>query len=127
MISCMGTDLNIGIDLGGSKIELIALDAQGNEQLRVRQPTPAGDYQATLALIAAMVIQAEAQLGAVANLGIATPGAQSLRTGRMKNCNSTCLNGQLLQQDIESLLHRSVRLSNDANCFALSETVDGAA
>ncbi|MDQ6969816.1 MAG: ROK family protein [Mariprofundus sp.] len=120
-------DISIGIDLGGSKIELIALDAQGNEQLRVRQPTPAGDYQATLALIAAMVIQAESQLGAIASLGIGTPGAQSLRTGRMKNCNSTCLNGQFLQRDIERLLHRRVRLSNDANCFALSEAVDGAA
>ncbi|MBN4073472.1 ROK family protein [Mariprofundus ferrooxydans] len=119
--------MKIGIDLGGSKIELIALDSHGIEHLRVRRPTPAGDYHATLALIAAMVRQAESQLGVLASVGIGTPGALSLATGRMKNCNSTCLNGELLQQDIEALLLREVRLSNDANCFALSEAIDGAA
>ncbi len=119
--------MKIGIDLGGSKIELIALDLSGLELLRVRRPTPAGDYAATIALIAAMVQQAETELGGIASVGIGTPGAVSRLTGRMKNCNSTCLNGQPLQQDLEALLRRDVRLSNDANCFALSEAVDGAA
>jgi predicted NBD/HSP70 family sugar kinase len=131
MISCMdgktATNMKIGIDLGGSKIELIALDACGLECLRVRQPTPRGDYAATLDLIATMVRQAELQLGTLASLGIATPGAVSQLTGNMKNCNSTCLNGKPLKHDVEALLSRPVRLSNDANCFALSEAVDGAA
>jgi len=131
MISCMEsfseTGLRIGIDLGGSKIELIALDATGAELLRFRRVTPAGDYPATVALIAAMVAEAEANLQASASVGIGTPGAVSLKSGRMKNCNSTCLNGQPLQADLERTLGREIRLSNDANCFALSEAVDGAA
>lgn len=116
----------IGIDLGGSKTELVALDDAGIERLRLRQPTPAGDYQATLQLIEALVVEAEAMLGARASVGLGTPGAISLQTGLMKNCNSTCLNGQPLKKDVESLLGREVRLANDADCFALSEAVDGA-
>jgi len=123
----MTTDMRIGIDLGGTKIELIVLDTQGKTCLRVRRPTPAGDYPATVALIAEMVRQAESEWNTVCTVGIGTPGAVSLKTGRMKNCNSTCLNGQPLQHDIEHALQRKVRLSNDANCFALSEAVDGAA
>ncbi|MFQ5344564.1 MAG: ROK family protein [Mariprofundus sp.] len=118
--------MRIGIDLGGSKTELIALDAQGAEQMRFRRPTPAGDYSATIDLIAAMVAQAEGELGITASIGIGTPGAVSLQSGLMKNCNSTCLNGRPLKEDIERALQREVRLSNDANCFALSEAVDGA-
>jgi len=118
--------MRIGIDLGGSKIELIALDGQGMEQLRFRRPTPAGNYAATVSLIAAMVQQAETELGTAASIGLGTPGAVSLKSGLMKNCNSTCLNGQPLKEDIEHVLQRDVRLSNDANCFALSEAVDGA-
>jgi len=118
--------MRIGIDLGGSKIELIALNAQGVERMRFRCPTPAGDYQATIALIVVMVRQAEVELGSSARIGIGTPGTVSCKTGRMKNCNSTCLNGQPLQQDIERALGREIRMSNDANCFALSEAVDGA-
>jgi len=114
------------MDLGGSKIELITLDAQGAEVLRFRRPTPAGDYPATIALMAGMVEQAEVSLGARCSVGVGTPGAVSCQTGRMKNCNSTCLNGQPLQQDLEQALGREIRLSNDANCFALSEAVDGA-
>ncbi len=117
--------MRIGIDLGGSKIELIALDAQGVELMRFRRSTPSGDYQATIALIAEMVQQAEVRLGATGSVGIGTPGAVSCQTGHMKNCNSTCLNGLPLQQDIERVLGREIRLSNDANCFALSEAVDG--
>lgn len=131
MISCMNSfsesELRIGIDLGGSKIELITLDAAGSELLRFRRATPAGDYQHTVNLIAAMVAEAEADLGAKASVGIGTPGAISLKSGLMKNCNSTCLNGMPLQGDLQRLLGRDVRLSNDANCFALSEAVDGAA
>ena len=131
MISCMNriseSDLRIGIDLGGSKIELIALDATGIELLRFRRATPAGDYKQTVNMIAGMVAEAEADLGAQATVGIGTPGAISLKSGLMKNCNSTCLNGMPLQQDLQQLLGRDVRISNDANCFALSEAVDGAA
>ncbi|MDQ6971954.1 MAG: ROK family protein [Mariprofundaceae bacterium] len=113
--------MRFGIDLGGSKTELIALDKDGAELLRLRRPSPAGDYQATLHVMADLVAQAEAQLACSASVGIGTPGAISSKTGRMKNCNSTCLNDQPLQQDIQTLLRREVRLSNDANCFALSE------
>jgi len=119
--------MRIGIDLGGSKTELIVLDQSGSERLRFRHATPAGDYAATVQLIADMVIQAEESVGHCNTIGIGTPGALSLQTGRMKNCNSTCLNNQPLQQDIERLLNRPVRLANDANCFALSEATDGAA
>lgn len=121
------SELRIGIDLGGTKIELIALDAAGVERLRRRVPTPAGDYSATVAAIARLVRDAEAELGAAGSVGVGTPGAISPATGRMKNCNSTCLNGQPLQRDLKVALGREVRLANDANCFALSEATDGAA
>ena len=116
----------IGIDLGGTKTELIALDAAGYERLRLRRPTPGGDYAATLQLIEALVREAEAKLGARASVGLGTPGAISQKTGRMKNCNSTCLNGKPLKEDVERLLARDVRIANDADCFALSEATDGA-
>lgn len=119
--------MRIGIDFGGSKIELIALDNQDNEQIRIRQATPIGNYEASIALIIDMVLKAEKKLQTTATIGIGTPGAISLSTGRMKNCNSTCLNGEPLQQDLEHALQRKVRLTNDANCFALSETTHGAA
>ncbi len=119
--------LRLGIDLGGTKIELIALDAAGRQLLRQRIPTPRGDYTGTLEAIAGLVRSAEAALGATGSVGIGTPGAVSPATGRMKNCNSTWLNGQPLKQDLERRLARPVRLANDANCFALSEAVDGAA
>ncbi len=119
--------MRIGIDLGGTKIELIALAADGAELLRFRRPTPAGDYHQTVSMIAEMVSQAEKQLAATATVGIGTPGAESRLTGLMKNCNSTCLNGRPLKGGLEQALGRPVRMSNDANCFALSEAVDGAA
>lgn len=118
--------MRIGIDLGGTKTELIALDDTGHERLRLRRATPAGDYAATLELMAGMVRQAELELGVRATLGIGTPGSGAGSGGRMQNCNSTCLNGMPLKQDIEELLGREVRMANDANCFALSEAVDGA-
>ena len=117
----------IGIDLGGSKIELAALDAAGAFVLRRRLPTPAGDYEATVEAVGSLVDAAERELGERASVGIATPGALSLATGRVKNANSTCLNGRALKQDLERRLGREVRLANDANCFALSEAIDGAA
>ncbi|WP_020166225.1 ROK family protein [Methyloversatilis discipulorum] len=118
--------MRIGVDLGGTKTELIAIDDDGSVRLRRRAPTPAGDYAATVALIAGMVTQAERELGVRASVGIGTPGSQSPVDGRMRNANSTCLNGQPLKQDVEAALGRTVRLANDANCFALSEAVDGA-
>ncbi|HWR77263.1 MAG TPA: ROK family protein [Thiobacillus sp.] len=125
--STAAPSLRLGVDLGGSKIELIALDDAGREILRRRVPTPQNDYLATVAAVAALIHQAEFELGQTGSIGIGTPGALSPATGLMKNCNSTCLNGQPLQQDLERALNREVRLANDADCFALSEATDGAA
>ena len=119
--------LRIGLDLGGTKIELAALDAAGGMVMRRRVPTPTGDYAATLEAVAGLVAAAERELGPGATVGIAMPGALSRATGRVKNANSTCLNGQPLREDLEARLGRPVRLENDANCFALSEAMDGAA
>lgn len=119
--------LRFGIDLGGTKIELIALEITGEELLRRRRPTPQGNYRAILKAIEELVVEAEYELGRQGSVGIGTPGALSRVTGKIKNSNSGCLNGQPLQQDLEDLLDRPVRLSNDANCFALSEATDGAA
>ena len=121
------TPFRIGIDLGGTKIELAALDASGAVRLRRRVPTPAGDYDATVATVGELVDAAEKELGGRASVGVATPGALSRVNGRVKNANSTCLNGRALKEDLERRLGRAVRLANDANCFALSEAVDGAA
>ena len=123
----MSSPLRFGIDLGGTKIELIALDQSGQTLLRRRIDTPHNDYAATVAALAALVVDAETALGQTGTVGIGTPGAISPATGLMKNCNSTCLNGKPLKQDIERALHREIRLANDANCFALSEATDGAA
>ena len=119
-------DPRIGVDLGGTKIEAAALDAQGRVTHRRRTATPAGSYAATLGAIVELVRAVEADLGARAAVGIATPGARSLVDGRMKNANSTCLNGQPLKEDLERALGREIRMANDANCFALSEAIDGA-
>ncbi|MCA1978489.1 MAG: ROK family protein [Thiobacillus sp.] len=119
--------LRLGIDLGGTKIELVALNDTGEEILRRRIPTPQNDYVATVAAVAALVHGAEVELGTKGSVGVGTPGAVSPATGRMKNCNSTCLNGRPLKQDLERALNREIRLANDADCFALSEATDGAA
>lgn len=119
--------MKLGIDLGGSKIEIIALDDEGGELLRRRVLTPQGDYHGTLRAIADLVHQVEAALGQAGTLGIGTPGAISRATGLLKNSNSVHLNGQPIVQDLEALLQRKLRISNDANCFALSEATDGAA
>ncbi len=112
--------------MGGTKIEVLALNAAGAEVFRKRVPTPRGDYAATVAAVAALVREAESALGTTATVGVGTPGALSSITGCIKNANSTCLNGQPLKQDLESALGREIRIANDANCFALSEAVDGA-
>ncbi|WP_456373353.1 ROK family protein [Thiolapillus sp.] len=115
-----------GMDLGGSKIEAILLADDGSELLRIRRPTPAGDYPATLHTIAALHGELETRAGKQLPLGLGTPGSRSPATGRMRNANSTCLNGQDLQNDLENLLQRPLRMANDADCFTLSEAVDGA-
>ncbi len=117
----------LGVDLGGTKIEIIALDENGACLKRRRVASPRHDYEATLAAVCALVTETEAELGRHGSLGFGTPGAISRLTGRMKNSNSTWLNDRPLQQDLEARLGRRVRLANDANCFALSEAVDGAA
>ena len=119
--------MRLGIDLGGTKIEIIALDDSGQELVRRRIATPQGDYSATLHAIAELVYAVEKELGRTGTIGIGTPGAISRATGRLKNSNSVCMNGQPLLDDLQLLLGRKVRIQNDANCFALSEAVDGAA
>ena len=117
----------IGVDLGGTKTEAIVLDAAGATLWRERVPTPAGDYGATLATIAALVARAESELGlAGCTVGVGSPGTATAE-GLIKNANSTCLNGQPLQRDLAEMLARPVRVANDANCLALSEATDGAA
>lgn len=118
--------MRIGIDLGGTKIEIIALDASGATRLRRRVATPQGDYDATLHAIVQLVRDAEAELGVRASVGVGTPGSVSPASGRMRNANSVCLNERALRDDLEQRLSREVRLANDANCFALSEAADGA-
>jgi len=116
-----GSNLRIGVDIGGTKIEALALDAAGHEVFRKRIPTPRGDYEATVAAVVSLV--AEAGAGTV---GVGIPGALSRATGRVKNANSTWLIGRSLKEDLEKALKREIRLENDANCFTLSEAVDGA-
>ena len=118
--------MRLGIDLGGTKIEIIALDDTGHERYRRRTATPRGSYEGTLTVIVDLVRAAERDAGTRGTVGIAMPGAISPATGLVKNANSTWLNGRRLQADIETLLDRPVRLTNDANCFALSEATDGA-
>ena len=118
--------MRIGIDLGGTKIEVIALADDGTVLLRRRIPTPLGDYLGTVMAIAGLVEAVEVELHERGTVGIGIPGAESLRSGLIKNANSTCLIGKPLRRDLQALLQREVRLANDANCFALSEAVDGA-
>jgi fructokinase len=119
--------IRIGIDLGGTKIEGVALTPDRAELARHRLATPRHDYAATIEAIAGLVSQLEHAAGAQGSIGIGIPGSLSPRTGRVQNANSTWLNGQPFDRDLEARLGRPVRLANDANCFALSEAVDGAA
>ncbi|MDG2376364.1 MAG: ROK family protein [Woeseiaceae bacterium] len=118
--------MRLGIDLGGTKIEILALNEAGEELLCKRVATPRENYSATLDSIRDLILSAESDLGEVCTVGIGTPGSPSPATGLMRNCNSTWLNGQPFKQDMEGLLGREIRISNDANCFALSEATDGA-
>ena len=118
--------MRIGVDLGGTKVEAVVLADDGAVVARRRVPTPAGDYQGTVATVAGLVADLEREVGGRCTVGAGTPGAVSPATGRMKNCNSTCLNGQPLGADLSAALGREVRLANDADCFALSEATDGA-
>ncbi|MBT1442975.1 fructokinase [Shewanella sp. JM162201] len=118
--------MRMGVDLGGTKIELVALGDDGSELFRKRIATPR-EYDGTLNAIVTLVNEAETTLGCRGTLGIGIPGVISPYTGLVKNANSTWINGHPLDRDLGKLLSREVRVANDANCFAVSEAVDGAA
>jgi len=118
--------LAIGIDLGGTKIEVVALDGAGHEVIRRRRPTPRGDYDATLEAMRELVLGVEADLETRGTVGVGHPGAISPATGRIKNANSVWLNDRPLDRDFMALVDREVAFANDANCLALSEATDGA-
>jgi fructokinase len=119
--------MRIGIDLGGTKIEGIAIAGDGHERLRRRIASPRGDYARTLSAVAGLVREIEQEIGEAGSVGVGIPGTISPATGLIKNSNSTWLNGRALAEDLSRLLDRLVRFANDANCFALSEATDGAA
>lgn len=118
--------MRIGVDLGGTKIEVAALDEAGAFVLRERASSPVGNYEATVGTIKTLVDSAEHKLARRCTVGIGIPGTISPATGLVKNANSTWLNGRPLDRDLEAALGRQVRIANDANCFALSEAADGA-
>lgn len=124
----MARRTRIGIDLGGTKTAIVALDPSGTEIYARRIATQRGDYMASMKDVAALVHEAEAQIGCVgeASVGVGTPGSISPATGRVHNANSVWLNGRAIDADLEALLGRRLRFANDANCFALSEAADGA-
>ncbi len=115
----------LGVDLGGTKIEIAALDATGAELVRRRIATPHGDYRATIDAVAGLVEDVERELGTTGTVGIGTPGSISRATGLLRGSNSVFLNGRPIQRDLQVALGRGVRIANDANCFALSEASDG--
>jgi fructokinase len=129
--------MRLGIDLGGTKIEIIAISGDGGEILRRRKPTPRGSYRGIVEALTGLVREVEAELAAMGapesgfsgphTVGIGMPGALSPQTGLAMNANSTEINGQPFKTDLEAILGREVRLANDANCLAVSEAVDGAA
>jgi fructokinase len=119
--------IRIGVDLGGTKTEIIALAVDGREIYRKRTPTPSGDYATQIALVVRLVAELERSVGAVGTVGVGIPGAISPATGLIKNANSNWLIGKPLDRDLSAALGRPVRLQNDANCLAVSEATDGAA
>jgi fructokinase len=119
--------MRIGVDLGGTKTEALALDDVGREVRRVRVATPQHDYRGTVETIAALVENLEREIGGQGTVGVGIPGTIVAATGLVKNANSTWLNGQPLERDLSDALGREVRCANDANCFAISEATDGAA
>ncbi len=121
--------IRLGVDLGGTKLEIVAMDADGRPLLRRRIPTPQGDYHATIAAVASLVRDAERDLGlpaGIAPVGVGTPGSISRANGLLRGSNSVSLNGRAIPEDLTRMLGRPVRVTNDANCFALSEATDGA-
>jgi fructokinase len=121
------TEMRIGIDLGGTKIEALAIDDKGVELARHRIDTPRDDYAATIMAMVGLVRRLEAETGRIATVGAGIPGSISRITGLVKNSNSTWLNGRPLDRDLTATLGREVRIANDANCLAVSEATDGAA
>ncbi len=119
--------MRIGVDVGGTKMEAIALDGHGLELGRIRTATPKGDYEGTIAGIVRLVRELETSTGKTGTVGVGIPGTVVGTTGLVKNANSTWLNGRPLQRDLGLALSREVRCANDANCFAISEATDGAA
>jgi len=122
-----GALMYIGIDLGGTKTEVICLDEQGCERYRHRTASPQNSYSGTISLIKQLVTQSENEMLQKGSVGIGIPGSISLVNHTVRNANSAWLNGRAFQQDIELALERSVLIENDANCFVLSEAFDGAA
>jgi len=118
--------MRIGVDVGGTKIEAIALDAKGAELQRIRTATPKGEYEGTIAAIVGLVRELETVTGQTGTVGVGIPGTVVPATGLVKNANSTWLNGKPLQKALSAALGREVRCANDANCFAISEATDGA-
>src|SRR5258707_3721695 len=118
--------IRIGVDLGGTKIEFVALDPHGKEMHRHRIATPRFDYQATVRAVVETVREIEKKLGRSATVGVGIPGTISTKTGLVKNANSTWLNGKPFDKDLSCALGREVRCANDANCLAVSEATDGA-
>ncbi|MEG9436379.1 fructokinase [Edaphobacter sp. HDX4] len=119
--------MRIGIDLGGTKIEALAIDEHGEELIRHRVDTPRDDYEGTVAAMVALVHLLESKTGRTGTVGAGIPGSISEKTGLVKNANSTWLNGRALDKDLSASLGREVRIANDANCLAVSEATDGAA
>jgi len=122
----MSAAYRVGIDLGGTKIAGVVLDRQGDVLVAREAATPKGSYAGTLDAISKMVASMETEFGATASVGVGIPGSISPASGKVQNANSTWLNGQRLDDDLSRLLERKVRIANDANCFALSEAIDGA-
>ncbi len=119
--------LRIGIDLGGTKTEGILMDSRGDILVRARRPTPQHEsYRAILENVRDLIHELDQHAGMRCPVGIGTPGSVSARTGLLKNSNTVCLNGQPIMRDLEAVLDRPIRIANDANCFALSEAIDGA-
>lgn len=120
-------EMRIGVDVGGTKIEALAIDGEGRELARYRVDTPRGEYQGTIDAIVGLIGRLETETDMTGSVGVGIPGSISAKTGLVKNANSTWLNGRPLDKDLAAALGREVRLSNDANCFAVSEATDGAA
>jgi fructokinase len=123
----MNKGIRIGVDVGGTKIEALAIAPDGAELLRYRVPTPRGDYDATVSAVAGLLTRLEQELDTRATVGVGIPGTIARETGLVKNANSVWLNGRPFDRDLASALSRNVRCANDANCLAVSEASDGAA